>query len=160
MDCIVRYRRPYSLLQWTVQSIIADCNNLPFKRPWSAIGNGLFFPLFVIWYLNPQENNVPPHSYTIKNGRFLRTNETIPTKILLILESGCTYSSFQMEIKRWRTWFISNKIERETYKKRKRSNALLQPLLTLNLILWKKSHNKYKISLYSLQIFTSNRASF
>ena len=106
----------------------------------------------MIWYLNPQENNVPPHSYTIKNGRFLRTNETIPTKILLILESGCTYSSFQMEIKRWRTWFISNKIERETYKKRKRSNALLQPLLTLNLILWKKSHDKCKSSCYSFQI--------
>ena len=28
--------------------LAADCNNLPFKRPWSAIGNGLFFPLFVI----------------------------------------------------------------------------------------------------------------
>ncbi len=47
-DCIVRCSGPYSLLQWTVQSIAADCNNLPFKRPWSAIGNGLFFPLFVI----------------------------------------------------------------------------------------------------------------
>ena len=54
-DCIVRCSGPYSLLQWTVQSIAADCNNLPFKRPWPAIGNGLFFPLFVIWYLNPQE---------------------------------------------------------------------------------------------------------
>ena len=39
---------PYSLLQWTVQSIAADCNNLPFKRPWPTPGNGLFFPLFVI----------------------------------------------------------------------------------------------------------------
>ena len=47
-DCIVRCSGPYSLLQWTVQSIAADCNNLPFKRPWSAIGNSLFFPLFVI----------------------------------------------------------------------------------------------------------------
>ena len=32
-DCIVRCSGPYSLLQWTVQSIAADCNNLPFKRP-------------------------------------------------------------------------------------------------------------------------------
>ena len=47
-DCIVRCSGPYSLLQWTVQSIAADCNNLPFKRPWPTLGNGLFFPLFVI----------------------------------------------------------------------------------------------------------------
>ena len=47
-DCIVRCSGPYSLLQWTVQSIAADCNNLPFKRPWPTRGNGLFFPLFVI----------------------------------------------------------------------------------------------------------------
>ena len=47
-DCMIHCSGPYSLLQWTVQSIAADCNNLPFKRPWSAIGNGLFFPLFVI----------------------------------------------------------------------------------------------------------------
>ena len=47
-DCIVRYSGPYSLLQWTVQSIAADCNNLPFKRSWPTLGNGLFFPLFVI----------------------------------------------------------------------------------------------------------------
>ncbi len=47
-DCIVRCSGSYSLLQWTVQSIAADCNNLPFKRPWPAIGNGLFFPLSVI----------------------------------------------------------------------------------------------------------------
>ena len=32
-DCIVRYSGPYSLLQWTVRSTAADCNNLPFKRP-------------------------------------------------------------------------------------------------------------------------------
>ena len=32
-DCIVRCSGPYSLLQWTVQSIAADCNNLPFKMP-------------------------------------------------------------------------------------------------------------------------------
>ena len=32
-DCIVRYSGPYSLLQWTVQSIAEVCNNLPFKRP-------------------------------------------------------------------------------------------------------------------------------
>ena len=32
-DCIVCCSGPYSLLQWTVQSIGADCNNLPFKRP-------------------------------------------------------------------------------------------------------------------------------
>ena len=38
----------YSLLQWTVQSIAVDCNNLPFKRTWLTPGNGLFFPLFVI----------------------------------------------------------------------------------------------------------------
>ena len=54
-DCIVRCSGPYSLLQWTVQSIAADCNNLPFKRPWPTLENGLFFPLFVIWHLNPQE---------------------------------------------------------------------------------------------------------
>ena len=47
-DCIVRCSGPYSLLQWTVQSIAADCNNLPFKRPWPNLENGLFFPLFVI----------------------------------------------------------------------------------------------------------------
>ena len=47
-DCIVRCSGPYSLLQWTVQSIAADCNNLPFKRPWPTLENGLFFPLFVI----------------------------------------------------------------------------------------------------------------
>ena len=47
VDCIVRYRRPYSLLQWTVQSIIADCNNLPFKRTWLTLRNGLLFPLFL-----------------------------------------------------------------------------------------------------------------
>ncbi|WP_419556027.1 hypothetical protein, partial [Phocaeicola sp.] len=39
---------PYSLLQWTVRSIAADCNNLPSKKPWPTPGNGLFFPLFVI----------------------------------------------------------------------------------------------------------------
>ena len=32
-DCIVRCSGPYSLLQWTVQSIAGVCNNLPFKRP-------------------------------------------------------------------------------------------------------------------------------
>ena len=47
VDCIVRYRRPYSLPQWTVQSIIADCNNLPFKRTWLTLRNGLLFPLFL-----------------------------------------------------------------------------------------------------------------
>ena len=47
-DCIVRCSGPYSLLQWTVQSTAADCNNLPFKRTWLTPGNGLFFPLFVI----------------------------------------------------------------------------------------------------------------
>ena len=47
-DCIVRCSGPYSLLQWTVQSIGADCNNLPFKRTWLTRGNGLFFPLFVM----------------------------------------------------------------------------------------------------------------
>ena len=36
-------------------------------------------------FKSPREQ-CTPHSYTIKNGRFLRTNETIPTKILLILE--------------------------------------------------------------------------
>ena len=54
-DCMVRCSGPYSLLQWTVQSIAVDCNNLPFKRTWLTPGNGLFFPLFVIWYLNPRE---------------------------------------------------------------------------------------------------------
>ena len=47
-DCMVRCSGPYSLLQWTVQSIAVDCNNLPFKRTWLTPGNGLFFPLFVI----------------------------------------------------------------------------------------------------------------
>ena len=37
----------HSLLQWTVRSTAADCNNLPFKKPWPTPGNGLFFPLFV-----------------------------------------------------------------------------------------------------------------
>ena len=47
-DCIIRCSGPYSLLQWTVQSIAADCNNLPFKRPWLILRNRLFFPLFVM----------------------------------------------------------------------------------------------------------------
>ena len=47
-DCIVCYSGPYGLLQWTVQSIAADCNNLPFKRPYPPPGNGLFFSLLVI----------------------------------------------------------------------------------------------------------------
>ena len=47
-DCIVCYSGPYGLLQWTVQSIAADCNNLLFKRPWLILRNRLFFPLFVI----------------------------------------------------------------------------------------------------------------
>ena len=47
-DCMIRCSGPYSLLQWTVRSTAADCNNLPFKRPWPTPGNGLFFPLFVI----------------------------------------------------------------------------------------------------------------
>ena len=54
-DCMIRCSGPYSLLQWTVRSIAADCNNLPSKKPWPTPGNGLFFPLFVISYLNPQE---------------------------------------------------------------------------------------------------------
>ena len=32
-DCIIRCSGPYGLLQWTVRSTAADCNNLPFKRP-------------------------------------------------------------------------------------------------------------------------------
>ena len=48
MDCIVRCSGPYSLLQWTVQSAAGDCNNLPFKRSWLSLRNGLFLPLFVI----------------------------------------------------------------------------------------------------------------
>ena len=47
-DCIVRCSGSYSLLQWTVQSIAADCNNLLFKRPWLILRNRLFFPLFVM----------------------------------------------------------------------------------------------------------------
>ena len=47
-DCMIRCSVPYSLLQWTVRSIAADCNNLPSKKPWPTPGNGLFFPLFVI----------------------------------------------------------------------------------------------------------------
>ena len=43
VDCIVRYSRPYSPLQWTVQSAGGDCNNLPFKKPWLTIRNGLLF---------------------------------------------------------------------------------------------------------------------
>ena len=46
MDCIVRYRRPYSPLQWTVQSAVGDCNNLPFKKAWLTLRNGLPFPSF------------------------------------------------------------------------------------------------------------------
>ena len=48
VDCMIHCSGPYSLLQWTVQSIAADCNNLPFKRTWLTRGNGLFFPLLVI----------------------------------------------------------------------------------------------------------------
>ena len=47
-DCMIHCSGPYSLLQWTVQSIAADCNNLLFKRPWLILRNRLFFPLFVI----------------------------------------------------------------------------------------------------------------
>ena len=47
-DCMIRCSGPYSLLQWTVRSTAADCNNLPSKKPWPTPGNGLFFPLFVI----------------------------------------------------------------------------------------------------------------
>ena len=47
-DCMIHCSGPYSLLQWTVQSIAADCNNLPFKRPWLILRNRLFFPLFVM----------------------------------------------------------------------------------------------------------------
>ena len=50
VDCIVRCRRLYSPLQQTVQSIIVDCNNLPFKRPWPTLRNGLLFPWFTIRY--------------------------------------------------------------------------------------------------------------
>ena len=38
----------HSLLQWTVQSIIADCNNLLFKRTWLSLRNGLLFLWLVI----------------------------------------------------------------------------------------------------------------
>ena len=47
-DCMIRCSGPYSLLQWTVQSIIADCNNLPFKRTWLTLRNGLLFLWLVI----------------------------------------------------------------------------------------------------------------
>ena len=47
-DCMIHCSGPYSLLQWTVQSIAADCNNLPFKRSWLILRNRLFFPLFVM----------------------------------------------------------------------------------------------------------------
>ena len=47
-DCMIHCSGPYSLLQWTVQSTAADCNNLPFKRPWLILRNRLFFPLFVM----------------------------------------------------------------------------------------------------------------
>ena len=47
-DCMIHCSGPYSLLQWTVQSIVADCNNLLFKRPWLILRNRLFFPLFVM----------------------------------------------------------------------------------------------------------------
>ena len=47
-DCMIHCSGPYSLLQWTVQSIAADCNNLLFKRPWLILRNRLFFPLFVM----------------------------------------------------------------------------------------------------------------
>ena len=55
MDCIVRYSRPYSPLQWTVQSAGGDCNNLPFKSPWLTVCNGLLFPLFVLCYKEIKE---------------------------------------------------------------------------------------------------------
>ena len=47
-DCMIHCSGPYSLRQWTVQSIAADCNNLLFKRPWLILRNRLFFPLFVM----------------------------------------------------------------------------------------------------------------
>ena len=55
VDCIVRYSRPYSPLQWTVQSAVGDYNNLPFKSPWLTVCNGLLFPLFVLCYKEIKE---------------------------------------------------------------------------------------------------------
>ena len=47
-DRTVHCSRLYGPLQRIIQSTAADCNNLPFKKPWPTPGNGLFFPLFVI----------------------------------------------------------------------------------------------------------------
>ena len=47
-DCIVRCSGPYSLLQWTVQSITGDCNNLSLKKPWLSVKNGLILLLFEV----------------------------------------------------------------------------------------------------------------
>ena len=51
-DCMVRCSGPYSLLQWTVQSIAVDCNNLPFKRTWLPPGNGLFWLSGNLWLVS------------------------------------------------------------------------------------------------------------
>ena len=66
VDCIVHYGRPYSPLQWTVQSAAGDCNNLPFKRPWLTARNGLLFPLWGIrykeikqWFKSPRKQCDP-----------------------------------------------------------------------------------------------------
>ena len=63
MDCIVRCRRLYSPLQQTVQSIIVDCNNLPFKKPWLTVKNSLLLQLAVCFPLSGHIEDLYPLEY-------------------------------------------------------------------------------------------------
>ena len=63
MDCIVRCRRLYSPLQQTVQSIIVDCNNLPFKKPWLTVKNSLLLQLAVCFSLSGHIEDLHPLEY-------------------------------------------------------------------------------------------------
>ena len=71
MDCIVRCRRLYSPLQQiayvglqqTVQSIIVDCNNLPFKKPWLTVKNSLLLQLAVCFPLSGHIEDLHPLEY-------------------------------------------------------------------------------------------------
>ena len=63
VDCIVRCRRLYSPLQQTVQSIIVDCNNLPFKKPWLTVKNSLLLQLAVCFPLSGHIEDLYPLEY-------------------------------------------------------------------------------------------------
>ena len=63
VDCIVRCRRLYSPLKQTVQSIIVDCNNLPFKKPWLTVKNSLLLQLAVCFSLSGHIEDLHPLEY-------------------------------------------------------------------------------------------------